>query len=136
MMFVFHHVAISVSNPQRSIAFYQQLGFKPVFEWAADDGSLQIIHLDLAGTLLELFAYKNFEPLKQQGKKVETDLPRIGVKHFALRVQSIEDAKQHVLEKGIADQIEIKRGRTGIDYFFIQDPDGIWVEIVEDNRQR
>ena len=35
---------------------------------------------------------------------------------------------------GLATNPEITEGRTGIKYFFINDPDGNWVEIVQDDR--
>jgi len=37
--------------------------------------------------------------------------------------------------KGLADEnTSITVGRTKVSYFFIKDPDGVWVEIVKDDR--
>jgi glyoxylase I family protein len=50
-------------------------------------------------------------------------------------VTSAEAARRNLAEKGmVAEDKEIVQGRTGPRYFFISDPDGIQVEISEDNR--
>lgn len=65
-----------------------------------------------------------------------TDLPAIGAKHFGLKVDSIEAARDELAAKGIVKpDIQITQGRTGPRYFFIEDPDGILVEILEDKRK-
>jgi len=33
----------------------------------------------------------------------------------------------------LAKSVEIKHGRTGIDYFFIKDPSGNFIEFVQDD---
>jgi glyoxylase I family protein len=64
-----------------------------------------------------------------------TDLPIIGTKHFGLRVDSVCKAKDDLVVQGLINQsVEIKQGRTGPRFFFIKDPDGILVEIAEDDR--
>jgi glyoxylase I family protein len=60
-----------------------------------------------------------------------TDVHVIGTKHFALGVNDIEEAKEFVLKNKIANNIEIKNGKLGKPYFFIKDPDGMLVEIIE-----
>lgn len=55
----------------------------------------------------------------------------LGTKHFALGVENIEYAKEFVIKNEIAKDIEIKVGRLGKPYFFIKDPNGILVEIIE-----
>lgn len=75
------HVALSVSNLERSIKFYQDIiGFKvicilesgpqmPLAEVAGIPGcTAQIAHLSLGNTLLELFEYKN-----PHGKTIPSD---------------------------------------------------------------
>lgn len=135
-MYRFHHIALSVTDRKRSITFYQQLGFKEVHHWQADDQSLTITHLRNDNMILELFCYHDYKPAPDTIHATATDLPIIGTKHFGLQVDSIEQAKDELISKGIADpDTEVTHGRTGPLYFFIKDPDGILVEIMEDKRE-
>jgi glyoxylase I family protein len=135
-MYRFHHVCLSVTNRERSVKFYELLGFKQVHLWEADDNNLSITHLRLGGMMLELFCYADYHPAPGSIHETSTDLPVIGTKHFGLRVDSIEAARADLVEKGIApEDVQIKQGRTGPRIFFISDPDGILVEIAEDNRE-
>ncbi|MDQ7000954.1 MAG: VOC family protein [Mariprofundus sp.] len=134
-MFSFHHVALSVSDLEASVVFYEQLGFSPVFRWRAEDESLAIVHLKQGEALLELFCFSSHVAAPESSKQLATDLPRIGIKHFGVRVADIQQAKERMDSLGLAEGIEIVHGRTGIDYFFLADPDGILVEVVQDNRK-
>jgi glyoxylase I family protein len=51
--------------------------------------------------------------------------------HICLSISSRELAARGIVEK----DIEITQGRTGPRYFFITDPDGILVEISQDDRE-
>ena len=134
MQFRFHHAAISVSDMAVSRAFYADLGFRPVLDWTDPSGSPRICHLKLGETFLELFSFNDHRPAPESAGALATDLPRIGSKHFALEVDSIEEAKAFVEQKGWAVDVAIVEGRTGVRYFFIADPDGILLEFVEDRR--
>jgi glyoxylase I family protein len=128
-------VALSVGNPARSVEFYTKLGFRQVHFWEADDKSLSITHLRLGVMMLELFWYADHQPAPDTIHSTGTDLPIIGTKHFGLRVESIEEAKKDLVRLGLAhSDIEIRQGRTGPKIFFIKDPDGILVEIAQDDR--
>jgi glyoxylase I family protein len=135
-MYSIHHVALSVTSRGTSIAFYEKLGFKQVHFWEAEDGSLSITHLRLGDFILELFCFKQPTPAPATIHATATDLPIIGTKHFGLRVDSIEVARKDLGSKGIvAEDMPINQGRTGPRYFFVEDPDGILVEIMEDKRE-
>jgi glyoxylase I family protein len=133
-MFAFHHTALSVSQLTKSLPFYRALGWDEVFRWSADDGSLVICHLKNGDAFLELFCYSKPLP-PTHGHSLDVDLQHIGARHIAMRVQSVADAHSHLRREGIEPLSEIKDGRTGVRYFFVRDPDGIFVEIVEDSRQ-
>lgn len=130
-MFNVNHVAISVTDNTKSIEFYKKFGFQEFKKWKAEDESIKIDMLKLNNTVLEMFCYKEYTKLPETAKATVTDLPVIGTKHFALGVENIEQAKEFVIRNEIANDIEIKVGRLGKPYFFVKDPDGILVEIIE-----
>ncbi len=132
-----HHTAISVRDLGPSLKFYETLGFKQVHRYDEDDGSMSIVHLKLGGTFLELFVYKENEQARSLDYELTSDLKKIGVKHIALQADDIEAALKDLKAKGLADQnTQITAGRTKVSYFFIKDPDGVWVEIVRDDRYK
>ena len=135
MDFTLHHAAISATDMVASIAFYEQFGFEVVLHWKDPDGGQEIAHLKLGDKYLEIFWYEDQMPAPETSRSLATDLPRIGVKHFALQVASIHEAKNFVENGGIASDVEIRPGKTGVTYFFIKDPSGILVEFVEDKRE-
>lgn len=130
-MFSVNHVSISVIDNKETIEFYKKFGFKEFKKWEAEDESIKIDMLKLNNTVLEIFCYKEYAELPETAKSIATDLPVIGTKHFALGVEDIEKAKEFVIENKISNDIEIKVGRLGKPYFFIKDPNGILVEIIE-----
>lgn len=129
-----HHIAFSVSDSTVSVAFYKQLGFTELSFWQAEDNSLSITHLTLNDLILELFCYATPQPAPSSIHATSTDLPVIGTKHFGLKTVSLEAARADLAAKGIVDaNITIKQGKW-YKYFFIEDPDGILVEITDESR--
>jgi glyoxylase I family protein len=134
MDFRFHHAAISVADMGASLDFYRELGFELVVDYAGPGGSPRICHLRLGEALLELFWFQGNVPAPESASRLETDLPRVGSKHFALQVDSIDEAKAFVKARGWAPEVAVVNGRTGVRYFFVPDPNGILLEFVEDRR--
>lgn len=79
--------------------------------------------LRLNNMFLEIICYN---------KSTIASLPDIGIRHFALGVSDIEKGKKFVTSNNICTNIDVKVGKLGKPYFFITDPDGIQVEIIEE----
>lgn len=132
----FHHVAYSVKDIQRSEAFYKFFGFKCFKRWCADGGLLEIRHLANPDKfVIELFCFAKNVYTVSKPKLLEDDLSQLGIKHIAFKVDDIRHYRIILIQKGlINDNVTIKSGRTDILYFFIKDPDGNFIEIVQDDR--
>lgn len=133
MVFKVHHVALSVSDIQISSEFYSYFGFKEVACYRSENGEVVIKHLKLGDVILELFQIKGCE--KSPTLDLWEDLKITGFRHIAFSVDNIHDVLEKLKKDKLAeDKTTVKKGKTGILYFFIKDPDGNFVEIVQDNR--
>lgn len=130
-MFGIDHYAISVSNSEKSRKFYEKLGFRVVKDYQADDGSVRILQMEKDGFLLEMFCYPDSDPTPDFVETLNKDLHVNGAKHMALAVEDPKKAAEYLLKEGLIREMPvINEGRLGRPYFFIKDPDGIFVEII------
>ena len=130
-----HHVALTVRNTSASRSFYNVLGFDLVAEWTAKDHSLVISHLRCgSGLVLELFCYAEERDQPSRERGVGNDLTVVGVKHIGFDVDNLIEVRNQFMADGHTSATEIVMGRTQVEYFFLQDPDGTWVEVVNDKR--
>jgi catechol 2,3-dioxygenase-like lactoylglutathione lyase family enzyme len=86
------------------------------------------------GLILELFAYTANATTASVELGVGNDLTAVGLKHIAVQVEDLEVARAVLATNGYTSTTDNQRGRTQIDFFFVQDPDGLWVEVVRDVR--
>ena len=89
--------------------------------------------IKLESMILEIFHYQDKEKLPEHSKNLNVDLRTVGNKHFGLGVKDIEEAKKFIEDNRLCnDEIIINKGRLGKPYFFIKDPNGILMEIIEE----
>lgn len=118
-MITFNHFNFNVKNLEESIAFYEQaLGLRPVRETCAADGSYRIVFLGDGITEFRL------ELTWLAGHPQAYDLGECEF-HLAFLVDEFEDMMKRHEEMGC---ICYKNEKMGI--YFIEDPDGYWIEIV------
>lgn len=117
------HVALRVSDIARSLSFYRdQLGLEEAFRLERD-GKLWLVYMKLPdGTFIELFpGYSG---------KVETEPESVGVVHFCLLVDDAVKTATAFQAKGVATE-EVRKGRSGCVQFFVADPDGHRIEMMQ-----
>lgn len=119
MGFTFAHNNINVKNIDESVAFYQKaLGLSEARRKEAADGSFTLVFMGDGRTphLLELTCLRDHPQPYDLG---ENEI------HLALRADDYDAA--HALHREMGC-ICFENDAMGI--YFIEDPDGYWVEIV------
>ncbi|MCI8565397.1 MAG: lactoylglutathione lyase [Lachnospiraceae bacterium] len=120
MKFAFAHYNYNVVNLEKSLAFYQEaLGLTQVRRKEAADGSFILAYLgdESTGFELELTWLRDWD--KDSYNLGDNEI------HLAMRTDDMEAAhKKHQA----MDCICYENPAMGI--YFIQDPDGYWIEIV------
>ena len=118
-MIHFAHFNFNVLDLQRSLDFYDKaLGLKPVKESTAADGSFKLVFLGdgMTDFVLELTYLTD--------RKEAYDLGE-GEFHLAFETDEYEKFHQKHKEMGC-----ICFENEGMGIYFIEDPDGYWIEIV------
>ena len=115
-----HHVSILASG-EGSIAFYEKLGFEVIFR--KDRPRDIIVLMEGYGMQIELF-------IDPAHPKRASDPESVGMRHFALKVSDIEQTVCELNELSI-ESGKIGKDWTGIRYCYLEDPDGLPVELHE-----
>jgi lactoylglutathione lyase len=118
-MFTFNHFNFNVLNLEKSIKFYSDtLGLKEVRRKEAPDGSWILVYLGDGNTnfALELTWLKD--------RKEKYDLGE-GEFHLAFETDDFNAAHEKHKKMGC---ICFENEKMGI--YFIEDPDGYWIEII------
>jgi glyoxylase I family protein len=126
------HIALSVSNIVRSVDFYRKhFGLRPHARYNFKDKGLTMVMLHKSGLTLELFEFKNRKPLPQYRKSLDNDLHTLGIKHFSLETKNITAAYNKFSKARVIFATDLRVFANGKRYFFIKDPDGILIEVME-----
>ena len=118
-MFRFNHVNFNVLDLERSLKFYDEaLGLKPVRERVAADGSFHLVFLGDGETdfTLELTCLRDRTEPYDLGE---------GEYHLAFDVPDM--AAAHARHEAMGC---ICFENPGMGIYFIEDPDGYWIEII------
>ncbi len=124
-MFSFNHFNFNVFDLERSLKFYDEaLGLKPVREKDAADGSFRIIYLGDGVTdfRLELTWLRDRTEPYDLGEQEY---------HLALKAEDFDAAHKKHEAMGC---ICFENHSMGI--YFLEDPDGYWIEIIPDRTKK
>ena len=119
MKFTMYHTCITVLDLEKSMKFYEEaLGLKGVRRIEAADGSSKIVFLETEGSLcqLELTWYADREEPYNLG---DNEI------HIGFRTDDYEASLAKHRQMGC---VCFENPKFGV--YFIEDPDGYWMEIV------
>lgn len=123
MNFTFNHFNFNVCDLNRSIAFYKEaLGLEVVKEKKAADGSFILVYLGDGKSDFSL----ELTWLKDHPQKYD-----LGEEEFHLAL-TVEDYEASLKKHQDMDCVCFINEAMGI--YFINDPDGYWIEIVPAKR--
>ncbi len=119
------HTCVRVKDLDKSIAFYTEvLGMKEVRRLDYPENKFTLVYLALPGDDYELELTYNYD------QETPYDLGN-GYGHFAIGVQDLEDTHEEYSQSGY-DVTDLKGLSDGAaSFFFIKDPDGYKIEIVQ-----
>lgn len=134
------HVALSVSDMDKSLAFYRDLlgmtvlrdlepglgGTKLGIVVGMPDCSARIVHLDMGGTMLELFQYiqPKGKPLPDVHKQADN-----GFTHIGLSSDDVRGDYQRLKDAGVDFISEPVEFRPGVWIVYFRGPDNEVCEL-------
>jgi len=120
MDFKFSHNNINVLNLERSMAFYEQaLGLKEARRKEAEDGSYLLVYMGDGGSTPHL--------LELTWMRDRTDPYDLGDNEIHIAFETTDFEGAYAKHKEM-DCICYENKKMGI--YFINDPDGYWLEVV------
>ena len=117
------HVAVTVKDVEKSVLFYDKIGFKVIRK--LDSDTMKIVFVGNGLAELELFEPKKGANAISPLGELET-----GIKHIAFHVDNIDTAVKEFEENGIKFTTEIRRRGDRANIFF-SDPDGTVLQLLQ-----
>lgn len=121
-----HHIALIVSNHEKSLAFYVDvLGFKIKESHYREDRKSHKTDLSLNGKYtLELFTFPD-SPARMSFPEA------IGLRHLAFSVKDVQAYRNYLLKNDISCETIRTDEYTGRTFFFAFDPDQLPLEFYQ-----
>lgn len=117
------HIGVRVRERDRSVAFYERLGFRLESEGIFAEGH-PVIMSHPCGIVLNVLG----PGAGPEGNVLMDEAPkRTGYTHIALRVESLADARAKLKEEGIPETGHLSFG--SLEAVFFRDPDGNVIEL-------
>ena len=143
----FSHVAITVADFNRTVKFYSDVFGAPVvgvncdhdparlrsfFGVDAESPELKIGWIRIpGGATIEVF---EFTPSLPQSEEVTWSRP--GITHFSMNVRNTARWHDHLLAKGVEIVTPVEQSPKGHTFFFVKDPDGNLIELIDNKHMR
>jgi catechol 2,3-dioxygenase-like lactoylglutathione lyase family enzyme len=141
----FSHVAITVSDFNEAVRFYWEVFGAPVvgvsdtpservrtfFGVDAPDPTCKIGWVRVpGGATIEIFEFRPCEPA------AEVVWNRVGPTHISFNVHDTDRWHRYLVDKGVEIVSPPERSPHGHTFFFVKDPDGNLIELIDNKHMR
>lgn len=117
------HVGIPTNDIQKSISFYEGIGFETVWQTVNEQSNEAVVFLQLGNLVMEI--YENRQAVMKTG----------AIDHIALDVTNIDSIFQYVQKRGykmMDDKVQsLPFWEHGVKFFTIEGPNGEKIEFCE-----
>jgi methylmalonyl-CoA epimerase len=121
------HVAITVRDMDRAVAFYRDvLGFEVLGQLVLDGGTFKLVYLQAGTGRIELFAFTE----KGRASDTQNRDQDLGLKHVAFSVDDVDAVAHRLKAHGVPLTLEPLDAPGGVRLAFFHDPDGNLLELV------
>jgi catechol 2,3-dioxygenase-like lactoylglutathione lyase family enzyme len=125
----YDHVALTVANLEKSLAFYQGILNFPVLGQLimGDERGFVITYLQFGNSVLELFSFEKAPTIYHTWNPDETVL---GLKHIGMLVDDVFATAEQLKFTGVRIIYQPDHALGGVDTCFFADPDGNALELI------
>lgn len=102
----FHHVSIKAENFEKTIAFYQKLGFEIVHDWSLPDFNLEkcaMLHHKKINYYLEICDKNADMPTQGRKRLPQDEYIENALLHICFVVKNADEARKRAIEYGAKD---------------------------------
>jgi lactoylglutathione lyase len=138
-----HHTSVTVSDMDRSLAFYRDLlGMEVISELDRSGGyastvtgipeaHLRIVYVEGGNHKIELIEYLN-----PKGRPVDMSTANPGIAHLAFEVDDLEGMYEELSAAGVtfrSEPVEVPGGgpNAGTRIVYVRDPDNFTIELIQ-----
>ena len=121
-LFSLEHIGLAAREPASLIEWYQRV-LDAELVWEISQSPRAVL-LNLGGTMIEIYSADSSSELTANNKLA-------GWRHIALRVESLDRAKDLLADRGVNFTEQIKPAGGGGRVLFFNDPEGNLLHLVE-----
>ena len=125
--FHFDHIHLLSSDPEKTAKFYETLlGAKRMSTTSIRDKGM-LVELKLGEMSVKIMTLRE--------KSLISASPMVGIEHFGIETDNIEEAVNEMKARGIDFAVDITEPRPGLKNAFFVAPEGVLIELSETSAQ-
>ena len=121
----FNHIHLLTRDPKATAQYYNRMFGAKIIESTQSDGKPRI-DLELGGVSIFILRVP-----PEQETPASPPGPYLGLDHFGLRVNNLDEAVAELKAKGAEFAVEPKTIRPGVRIAYVRGPENVRIELVE-----